>query len=63
MSAKHGNTVAAWAGVSIMMIGFTLGSIGVLVTTASLFWTGVIVFLVGPVVGLVLQKMGFGQAG
>lgn len=63
MSAQHGNTVAAWTGVTIMMIGFILGSIGVLVTSAPTFWAGVVVFLVGPMVGLVLQKMGFGQAG
>ena len=63
MSAQHGNTVAAWAGVAIMMLGFIIGAIGLLVASMPTFWAGVIVGLVGPLVGLVLQKMGFGQAG
>lgn len=62
MSAQHGNTVAAWAGVAIMMLGFVLGAIGMLVPSTSVFWSGVIVLFVGPVAGLVLQKLGFGQS-
>ena len=61
MASGHGNTVAAWVGVSIMMLAFVLGSIGILVNDWTMFWVSVGLFLVGPFVGLVLQKLGFGQ--
>lgn len=62
MSANHGNTVAAWVGVAIMMAAFVLGAIGLLVGSAPTFWASVIVFAVGPIAGLALQKAGYGQA-
>lgn len=62
MSARHGNTVAAWVGVAIMLAAFVIGAVGLLIGSASVFWASIIVFLVGPVAGFVLQKLGFGQA-
>lgn len=61
MSVNHGNTVAAWVGVAIMMAGFIIGAVGLLVGSATTFWTAVVVFAVGPFAGLALQKAGYGQ--
>ena len=62
MASGHGNTVAAWVGVSIMMLAFVLGSIGILVNDWTMFWVSVGLFFVRPFVRFVLQKLGFGQA-
>lgn len=62
MASGHGNTVAAWVGVSIMMAGFILGSVAILVDRWPLFWVSVALLGVGPLIGFLLQKLGFGQA-
>jgi hypothetical protein len=62
MSAKHGNTVAAWVGVAIMMTAFVVGAIGLLIGSSTTFWASVGIFFVGPFAGSVLQKLGYGQA-
>lgn len=62
MASGHGNTVAAWVGVSIMLLAFIVGSVGILIDDWTVFGASVGLFFVGPIVGLVLQKLGFGQA-
>jgi hypothetical protein len=59
--AHHGNTPAAWTGVTIMLIGWCVGAIG-LVTGPSwlLFWIGVALQPIGLVVGKVMAMMGMG---
>jgi hypothetical protein len=57
----HGNTVAAWVAVSIIMAAFVIGGIAVLTATWTLFWASVVLALLGGVAGKVLQMMGFGQ--
>lgn len=59
----HGHTVAAWTGVTIIMVAFLVGAIGLITSGVStLFWTGVILGPVGLVVGKVLALMGYGKA-
>jgi hypothetical protein len=58
--AHHGNTPAAWTGVTFILIGFVVGGIGLVVSSAWLFWIGVILTPVGLIVGKVMQKMGLG---
>jgi hypothetical protein len=60
--AHHGNTPAAWMAVAIILVGFVLGGIGLIVGSWLLFWIGVILWPVGGIVGVVLQKLGFGAA-
>lgn len=59
--AHHGNTPAAWAGVSIILIGFVVGGIGLVIGSWLVFWIGVALGVVGPIVGKVMQKMGLGD--
>ena len=58
--ASHGNTPAAWAAVTIMLIAFALGSYAMVELNWTLFWISVGLLVVGAIVGKVLQMMGFG---
>ena len=58
--AHHGNTPAAWTGVTIILVGFAVGGIGLVVGSWLLFWIGVALWPVGVVAGKVMQKMGLG---
>jgi hypothetical protein len=58
---SHGNTVAAWTAVAIILIGFTIGGVGMWLASPVTFWAGVVVVVVGAITGKVLQLLGFGQ--
>ena len=58
MSAEHddhGSTPAAWTAVSIIMVAFLVGGLGVLIAQPWVFWAGVVLAVVGVVVGKVMQ--------
>jgi fatty acid desaturase len=57
---SHGNSVAAWTAVTIVMVGCLVSAIAVLVKTPWLFWAGIVLCAVAVVIGKVLQMMGFG---
>ena len=61
MSANHGSTPAAWTAVSVVLIGFVVGGLGLILENMMIFWIGVVIAPLGGVVGLVLSKMGFGN--
>lgn len=56
----HGSTPAAWTAVTIIMVAFVVGGIGVLLALPWLFWVGVGLIIVGIVAGKVMQMMGMG---
>lgn len=58
--AHHGNTPAAWTGVTLILIGFIVGGIGLVAGTMLLFWVGVVLCPVGVVAGAIMAKMGLG---
>ncbi len=60
--AHHGNTPAAWTGVTIILVGFTVGGIGLMVDSWPMFWVGVALCPIGAIVGKIMQKMGLGSA-
>jgi len=63
MSAEHdnhGQTPAAWTAVTIMILAFLVGGIGLIVGNFVVFWVGVALFFVGIVVGKVMQMAGLG---
>jgi len=59
----HGNSPAAWVGVVIMLIGFAGGTLAFWFEQPVLVWVGVGVVVLGPIVGLVLAKLGYGVKG
>ncbi|WP_298802923.1 HGxxPAAW family protein [uncultured Pseudokineococcus sp.] len=56
----HGHSLAAWVGVGIVMLGSLVGCLAVVFTVWWLLAVGFVVMAVGPVVGIVLAKMGYG---
>ena len=58
--AHHGNTPAAWTGVTIILIGFVVGGIGLVMSNSMVFWVGVALLPIGLVAGKVMQMMGLG---
>ncbi|MHB0927879.1 MAG: HGxxPAAW family protein [Candidatus Nanopelagicales bacterium] len=57
----HGNTVAAWTAVGVIMAAFVIGGIGVLLLNWIVFWAAVALAVLGGILGKVLQMLGFGQ--
>ncbi len=65
MSDNHGNTPAAWTAVSIAMLGFVVGAVGLLLDPVSypVFWAGVALDVAALVVFAVMAKLGFNRSG
>lgn len=61
MATGHGHTVAAWVAVAIILLGFTVGAIAFFIPSVTVFWCGVALIAIGPAVGMVLKKLGYGQ--
>jgi len=61
MSDSHGNTPAAWSAVVVALLGFLIGSIGLMLSPLNyvVFWIGVAVVVISGVLFLVLAKMGY----
>ncbi len=59
----HGHSPAAWTAVTIMLIGFTVGTVAFFFELAWLVWASVAVVLVGWIIGGVMAKAGYGVAG
>lgn len=58
--AHHGNTPAAWTGVTLMLVGFVVGGLGLVISSMLLFWIGVALQPIGIIVGKVMSVMGMG---
>lgn len=57
---RHGSTPAAWTAVTIAIVAFMLGAIGLVISNWAVFWAGVAVLVIAPVVGKVMSAMGLG---
>ena len=60
-SEGHGNTPAAWTAVVIVMIAFTIGTLGIVLGNWIIFWVGAALVVVGGIAGKVMASMGLGQ--
>lgn len=58
--AHHGNTPAAWTGVVLILVAFTVGGLGLVLDNWLVFWIGVALAPIGMIVGKVMQTMGMG---
>jgi len=65
MSDNHGNTPAAWTAVVVGLLGFVIGSVGLMLSPINwvVFWVGVVVVVASGAVFLVLAKLGFNTEG
>lgn len=64
MSDNHGNTPAAWTGVSVAMLGFIVGGVALMQDPVSmpLFWVGCAIGVASLVVFAVMAKMGLNSS-
>lgn len=64
MSDNHGNTPAAWAAVSVAMLGFVVGGIALMLDPVSMpvFWIGAALAVASLVVFAVMAKLGLHNA-
>jgi uncharacterized protein (DUF983 family) len=65
MSDNHGNTPAAWAAVSVAMLGFVVAGVGLMFDPISrpVFWVGVGIGVASLVVFVVMARMGLNDSG
>jgi hypothetical protein len=59
----HGNSPAAWTAVVIMLVAFTIGTFAFWFDVAWVVWASVGLLVLGPIVGLILARMGYGVNG
>lgn len=56
----HGQTAAMWTAVVMELIGFLVGGVAVMITNWTLFAIAAVICALGIVVGIVMQKLGYG---
>ena len=59
----HGDSVAAWTTVSIVIAAFALGTLFFWLNVAALVWASAGIAVAGVGVGLYLKKAGYGVGG
>jgi Family of unknown function (DUF6704) len=59
-ASHHGSTPAAWTAVTLILIAFLVGGVGLVVGNWVVFWVGVALAVVAVVVGKIMQAMGMG---
>lgn len=59
----HGNSVAAWTTVTIILVAFTIGTFFFFLENEPMVWASVALVFVGIIAGVVLKRMGYGVGG
>ncbi|WP_110588934.1 DUF6704 family protein [Microbacterium suaedae] len=59
----HGHSPAAWTNVIIMLIAISIGTAALFFDVMWLVLAAAVLFVVGPIVGLIMAKAGFGANG
>ncbi|GHD01416.1 HGxxPAAW family protein [Zhihengliuella salsuginis] len=59
----HGNSVAAWSMVAVMLLGFAVGCVGFTIANMIVLSVGIVIILAGLILGWILKKAGFGVGG
>jgi hypothetical protein len=60
---NHGQSVASWTAVGIVMVGALVMAIAVVIGAVWLFVVGAVIAIAGGISGKVLAAMGFGKSG
>src|SRR5699024_6591330 len=57
----HGNSVAGWTGVIIMLIGVSVGCVGFTIHNPTITYVSIGIVSLGIIVGLILRAVGLGN--
>ena len=62
---NHGNTPAAWAAVTVGLVGFVVGGAALMLEPKSwpVFWVGVAITVAAAPIFVVMEKMGMHDSG
>jgi cyanate permease len=65
MSDSHGNTPAAWTAVTVAMLGFVVGAVGLILEPVNMtvFWIGIALGVASLVIFAVMVKLGYHESG
>jgi len=61
MTAQHGSTPAAWTGVTLALLGFAVGGIGLVLHSWLTFWIGVGLVVASVLVSKLMHVAGVGD--
>ncbi len=59
----HGHSPAAWTAVLIMLVALVVGTVALFFSQVWLIVAAAVLFVLGPIVGFILSKAGFGVNG
>jgi len=59
----HGHSPAAWVAVIIMLVAFTIGTFAFWFDVAWVVWASGVLLVIGPLVGWIMAKAGYGVGG
>ncbi|NBU23686.1 MAG: hypothetical protein EBS38_07260 [Actinobacteria bacterium] len=59
----HGNSVAAWTSVTIILVAFSVGTFFFFLENVTMVWISVAFVMLGIFAGPVLKKLGYGVGG
>ena len=59
----HGHSPAAWTAVVIMLVGFAAGTLAFCMNQPAFVWASAVLIVIGPIVGWILAKAGYGVNG
>lgn len=59
----HGNSVAAWVTVVIVLVAFSVGTVFFFLDIALMVWASALLAVIGVLVGSAMKKAGYGVGG
>jgi hypothetical protein len=59
----HGNSVASWTTVTVILVAFTVGTLFFFLDNAAMVWASAGLAVLGLVIGWVLKRSGYGVGG
>lgn len=63
MAESHGNSVAAWTGVLVLLVATLLICLGIIFGRSLLWIPGIVLVVVGIAAWVALDKAGYGEGG
>ena len=59
----HGNSVASWTTVTVILVAFTVGTLFFFLDNAAMVWASAGLAVLGLAIGWVLKRAGYGVGG